>query len=426
MTGSGPPETTPAEANKASAERTARPILVSSENLLNPFPLYKELRESEPVHWSDEVGAWFIVRHDDVINCFRDSRLTSDRAELFDQVMQGLGADVGREFGDFNRRMMINRDGPSHLSLRRQASAAFTPQILDTYVPMVRHTMGMLLDRVQHLERMDLVTEISNQLPPLTLSEFLGLPLGDHERILEWAKPLSELFSPKPGSDMKELTRKANASTISLSNYLDAIIDERRQNPGQDTISRMLHAQQAGKMSQQELAANVFLLVSAGHTTTTDQLSNGIYALLTHPDQLRLLRQDMSLVRSAVEEMLRFNPAVPFTFRIAVTDIQLRGRTIRKGDRVFLGIAAANRDPAIFTDPDRFDITRDNIQQKHISFAFGPHHCLGAGLARRQLELATEMLLQRLPGLRLDETRQPQLKILGLSFRGFESLPVCW
>lgn len=423
MTGSGNSETTPAEADKAS---TARPILVSPENLLNPFPIYKVLRESDPVHWSEEVGAWFILRHDDVVNSFRDSRLTSERSAIFDQQMQALGPDVGREFGDFNRRMMINRDGPPHLSLRRQASLAFSPQTLDTYVPVVRRTMGMLLERVQNMHRMDLVKEISNQLPPLTLSEFLGLPAGEHERVLQWAGPLSDFFSPKPGSDMMELARKANESAAALSDYLGGIIEERRQNPGQDTISRMIYSQQEGKMTREELAANAFLFVSAGHTTTTDQFSNGIHALLTHPDQLQLLRRDMRLVKSAVEEMMRFNPAVPFTFRLAVTDFQLRGRTIRKGDRVFLGIASANRDPAIFTEPERFDITRDSTHQKHISFAFGPHHCLGAGLARRQLEIATEMLLEGLPELSLDETQQPQVKFLGLAFRGFDSLHVRW
>jgi len=167
-------------------------------------------------------------------------------------------------------------------------------------------------------------------------------------------------------------------------------------------------------------------MLIAGHTTTTDQISNLVHDLLTHPEQLQMVRNNPSLLPTAVEESLRFHPAVPFHYRIAAEDIPLRGRTIRKGDVVFFGLAAANRDPQHFHEPDRFDITRDAMAQKHMSFSFGPHHCLGANLARRELEIGLEILLERMPRLRLDEERPPRQKAESLVFRGFHSLHIRW
>jgi len=189
-------------------------------------------------------------------------------------------------------------------------------------------------------------------------------------------------------------------------------------------LSTMVHAQEEGRLDEGELIANAILILTAGHITTVDQLSNGVHALLTHPEQLRKLRENPSLMKSAVEEMLRFCPAVPFIHRIAAEDFELHGRKIQKGQLVFLGMAAANRDPAVFPEPERFDITRQN--NKHLSFAFGPHMCLGAPLARVELEIGLAALLERMPDLRLDEAQPPRIKCNSLVFRGFEALPVRW
>jgi cytochrome P450 PksS len=403
----------------------------SPENLLNPAPLYRALRESSPVHWSEEAvagagGVWFITRHSDVTNAFRDPRLSTERAPIYEAQMRYYHADSAQEFGQICGRMMVNRDGMKHLSIRRQASPGFTPQALDAYLPTIHRIMGMQLDRVEHLGRMDLVKEISHHLPPLVIADLFGLPSEDRDRFLRWAEALSEFFTPRAGSDIALLAKACGQAMKELGAYLDAIINERRGHSGQDMLSRMINAQEMGKMSQEELVANAILMVTAGQNTTTDQISNGIYNLLTHPDQLQKLREEPSLGKSAVEEILRFDPAVPYMTRIATQDITLHGQTIRAGQLVFLGIAAANRDPSVFPDPERFDITRDYNNQKHLTFAFGAHHCMGAGLARRELLIATETLLNRLPNLRLDETQQPERKCQGLVFRGFTTLPVCW
>jgi len=201
-------------------------------------------------------------------------------------------------------------------------------------------------------------------------------------------------------------------------------LEKRRQAPGNDVLSRMIQVQgDQPKMSMEEMVHNSLLILTAGHLTTTDQTSNALYDLLSNPEQLKLLRENPGKMRAAVEESLRFSPAAPFIPRMAAVDFQLNGRNIKKGDVFFLGMAAANRDPEVFPDPDRFDIERTS--GKHLSFAFGQHHCIGSGLARSELEIALEIILTRLPGLRLDED-QPVRPKNSLAFRGFESLPLRW
>ncbi|MCY1074928.1 cytochrome P450 [Archangium lansingense] len=398
---------------------------VSLENLLNPHSLYPELRERAPVYWSAGMHAWVITRYDDVLSCYRDPRLSADRSGFYQQQLAGFGPEFAEGFLSVARRQMTMRDGSDHIRVRRQTSPGFTPQRLDAYRPAIRFIMGAMLDRVQPLGRMDLVQELSYQLPPRVIAEFLNIPQQDRERFQQLARPQAEFSNPSPGADMGEVARNASRSMTELSAYLGGIIEERRSHPGEDMLSLMIHAQELGQMTHEDLVANAILILTAGHLTTTDQISNGVHDLLTHPDQLLLLQKDRTLLKSAVEEMLRFSPSVPYNFRIAKEDIPLRGQTIGKGSTVFMSLASANRDPAVFTEPERFDITRDHLHQKHLTFGFGSHHCLGAGLARRELEISIEMLLDRLPDLRLDETKPPQVKP-GIIIRSITSLNVQW
>ncbi|HEX5747718.1 MAG TPA: cytochrome P450 [Archangium sp.] len=402
---------------------------VSPKNLLEPLPLYKRLREVDPVYWSDAVHAWFITRYDDVLNCFRDPRLSANRMAFY-QAQLGPLEQIGPGLIDnlmwSLSHQMSMRDGPEHIRMRRQTSAGFSPQALDAWRPAIRQTAEQLVDRVMQQGRMDVVKAVSTQLPPIVIAEFLGIPREDRDRFLEWSHPIADFNAPAAGTDVVALARESNKAIGELVQYLKGLIEERRHNPGQDALSKMLQEQAAGRMTLDELVSNTSLILFAGHTTTTDQISNGLYALLTHPEELQKLQSDLGLVKSAVEEMLRFSPAVPFMHRIASETFELRGKTIKKGDVVFMGLAAANRDPQAFPDPDRFDISRDHLHNKHMAFTFGPHHCIGAGLARRELEITFEVLLTRLPGLRLDEEQAPQLKCHSLMFRGFESLPVRW
>jgi cytochrome P450 PksS len=412
----------------ASAARKLQLNPVAPENLLDPVPFYKELRENDPVHWSDAVHAWFITRHDDVMNGMRDPRLSADRTKVLEQQFRvmGLSAESIREVIETFKQQMASKDGAAHLRLRRQASPGFSPQALEGWRPAIRRILGTLLDEVQHRGHADLVPEVFYLLPTLVVAEILGVPAEDRESFQRWSEPVGHLTSPGADMNVVELARRANDGQRELNRYLAALVEERRHALGDDVLSHMLRLQEKGGMTTEEVVANASLILAAGHLTTSDQLSNGLHELLTHRDQLELLREDPTLLKSAIEEMMRVAPAVPFIHRIAAETFELRGRTIRKGDVVFLGLAAANHDPAALPDADRFDITRDPQQYKHMSFGFGPHHCLGAGLARRELEITIEELLLRMPELHLDETRLPRIKCNGLIFRGFDSLPVRW
>ena len=336
----------------------------------------------------------------------------------------GLGETVQQLHSavEANQRMMVLRDGAPHLHIRRQASPSFSPQLIDARLPAIRRTINELVEELKPRGSMDLVKDFSFELPLLVITEFLGFPKEDRTRIQAWSKPLAIFTSPPPGADMAEVGKQTLKASSELRTYLSEHINERRQHPGDDPLSQMI---QGGSMTHDELVANTLVIVTAGHVTTTDQLSNGIFDLLSNPEQLEMLRSNHQLITPAVEEMLRYNPAAPFIGRIVARDFELHGKQLKQGQFVLLGMAAANRDPSEFPHPDRFDITRQHQKQRHHSFAFGPHHCLGAGLARRELMLGTEILLEQMPGLRLSDP-PPSRKPQGFIFRGFSSLNVSW
>ncbi|OJT24472.1 hypothetical protein BO221_15080 [Archangium sp. Cb G35] len=400
--------------------------LFSPDNLRNPYPLYKELREHDPVHFVEPMQSWFITRHDDVMEGFRDPRLSAARGQLFEYQLQGVDPDVAREFLGTIQHQMFMKDGPEHVRLRRQTLTGFSNQKLDDMRPTVHRIMRELLDAVIPQGHMDLLKDIAFPMPALALAEMINVPLADRARFKRWSEYLADFSAPAVGANPVELATNANQAMVEMKQMLLPVIEERRRNPGTDSLSLMLQAEAEGRMTPEELVANICLIMFAGHTTTTDQLCNGVHDLLTHPGELQKLRADMGLMKPAVEEMLRYNTAVPSITRVAAEDFEWHGKRIRKGQLIFLVMASANRDPSAFPDPDRFDITRDSTKQKHASFGFGAHHCMGAGLSRRELEIGITVLLERFPQLRLDETRPPKLKCHSLTFRGFDSLPLRW
>ncbi len=310
---------------------------VSPENLLDPIPLYRELREDDPVHWSDVLNAWLITRHDDVTSCYRDSRLSADRMKFFEYQLRGLGEGVVKEYLESARLHITMKDGADHLRIRRRANSGFTPQMIESWLPAIHQLAERMVEQVRQQGHMNLVADISYQLPPLVIAEVLGIPPEDHQRLLQWSTASARFSSPTVGMDMALLAREANDAVIAFNAYLGGILEQRRQRPGNDVLSRMIHAQEEGAMTPEELVANCLVLLVAGHISTTDQLSNGLHALLTHPDQLRMLQKDPSLMGSAVEEMLRFSPAVCVGMRVATESFELRGRTIQKDQVVLLG-----------------------------------------------------------------------------------------
>jgi cytochrome P450 PksS len=399
---------------------------VSLENILNPIPMYRELRKNDPVHWSDAIRGWIVTRYSDVLACLRDSRLSNNRLKFYEVQLGPLGTESIRDLlGMFSRQMAV-KDGPEHIRLRRLSGPGFSPRALDAWRPAIRRVMETLVSQVQSRGRMDLVKEISYQLPLLVIAEAFGIPPEDRQLLKTWTDPLVQFSSPGPDTDMVQAARDANQAIVHFNDYITRMVEQRRQHPGQDMLSQLIHSQEKGMMSTEEVVSQANLILSAGHVTTSDQLSNGIHDLLTHPEQFQKFQEDRSLLKSTVEEIVRYRPALAYVMRISKTTFQLHGRTIREGDIVYLGAASANRDPETFPEPDSFDITRDHYHQKHMSFGFGPHHCLGAGLARSELEIALEVLVERLPGMRLDEQHPPRRKLNTMLFQGFESLHIQW
>jgi cytochrome P450 PksS len=399
--------------------------VVSPENLLNPFPLYRRLQESDPVHWSEQVQAWFVTRHEDVTACFRDPRLSANRVQLFvEHQLRDVGGEVIKDQVEVMRLQMVNNDGADHARRRRNANPGFTIQAIDGWRPTIRSAADRLLDGVQQRGRMDLVPEFSEQMPLQIIAELFSIPEQDREVFRHWSHDILALFSAPVGADVKELAIRGNTATKEFLKYFGKLVEERRSKPGRDMLSIMINAQEEGRLSAAELLASINVIAIAGHITTADQISNSIHALLTHPEQLQQLKENPALMKPAVEELLRYCPAVPFMHRVVTEDFELHGRTLKRGQVVFLGMAAANRDPAVFSEPDRLDITRQS--NKHVSFAYGPHTCLGATLARYDLEIGLSALFERLPGLRLDEAQPARIKCRSLVFRGFDSLPLRW
>jgi len=397
--------------------------IVSPDNLEDPYPLYQELQASDPVHWSEPLQAWFVTQHADVTNLFRDTRLSAARTEIFAKhQLRGLDTAMVKDYLKYAEKMMLMSDGAQHTRLRRQGNAVFTAAALDGYCPMIRKIVNDLLDRVQETGKIDAVLDLSSPFPSRVMTELYAIPDEDRESFQNWTRDVARFFGASLGDDVEQDARAANQGMLKLAAYLGNVVEKRHGKGGKDMLSLLLTMEEEGRMDAVELIANAVLILSAGHVTITDQLANGIHDLLAHPEVFMRLRQDLALLPAAVEEILRYTPAVPFSHRIATADIELHGKTIEKGQLVFLGIAAANRDPRVFPEPQRFDITRQNT--KHLSFAFGPHLCLGAGLARRELAIALEALLCRMPGLRFSEERPPRPKYESLVFRGFYSLPL--
>lgn len=392
------------------------------EILRNPHPFLHRLRGEAPVHWSGALGGWLLTRYDDVISALRDPRLLENRPES--GVGLQLPPDRHHIVADYVRvtsSSMLVKDGPEHQRLRRLGYAGFTPGALDGFKPIIEQVANELLDRVQPLGRMDLVSDLAQPLPSSVIAQMFDIPEADRAVFQTWSSDVARFFAGTL-RDIEPDARAANAGSRNLEQYFLRMIEQRRKRPGNDLMSLFIAGQEEGKLSAQQIAAQGMLVLVAGHVTTIDQLSNTVDALLRYPGELARLRRDRSLLPSAIEESLRHGGAVALVCRVAAEDLTIRDQRISRGDVVYPSLAAANRDPEVFEDPDRFDISR--APNRHVAFSHGPHGCLGAALARRELEVGIGALLRRMPELRRDEQRPAMQRFDSIIFRGFERLPL--
>ncbi len=386
--------------------------------LANPYPIYQQFRTSDPVHWDERAHAWILTRYDDVTALLRDQRLSSVRRELFTKMVEGTGLE---QLYEQSANSMINNDAPRHTRLRGLVSKAFTPRAVEAMTPWIQKKVEELLDAALPRGRMEFIEEFAYPLPVTVIAGLMGVPLADLAQFRKWSDDQAIVAGGGPAVVSHQALHQAMASGQEMRAYFQQIIGERRAHPQHDLFTAMIQAEEAGdKLSEEELLANLALLLIAGHETTTNLLGNGLLALLQNPDQFQRLKTNPSLVESAVEEMLRYHGSVQFIQRVARDDVAIRGRTIRKGQLVFLCLAAAAHDPDQFPAPERFDITRKD--NKHATFGGGPHFCLGAPLARLESRIAFATLVRRCPNLRLEGG--PLHFRNNFNLRGLEALPV--
>jgi len=388
----------------------------------DPYPVYHQMRQEDPVYWSEGLGHWVLTRYDDVLAAIRHPALSTARVEAFIRAQLGeRGSAVAADYTRVTSGMMLMKDGYDHHRLRVLGNHAFSPSALQRWQSVIERVVDELLDAALPRGRMDLIGDLAAPLPAIVISKLFAIPPEDHERFHAWSMAIARFFAGAVG-DSEEAARTANEAAAHQERYFLGLLEERQHRPGDDLMSLLLKGQAEGRLTAEEVSSQCVLLLIAGHVTTTDQLGNTVLALLNNPEQMDRLRKDPALAQQANEEGLRYDGTGQFVQRIARDDLVLRGKTIRKGELLFLSIGAANRDPEVFAEPDRFDVNRAN--NRHLAFGAGPHICLGMGLARSELTISLGRLVQRLPRLRLDDERPLRRRTDSLILRGLASLPV--
>ena len=385
----------------------------------NPYPTYKRLLEEDPVHESP-LGGLVLARYADCVAMLRDSRSSSDfrKSEGFAEQAAAQGWDIDVIMQE--SRSFLFLDPPDHTRLRGLVNKAFTPRVVEGLRPRIEAIVAELLDTAGQRGEMDIMADFAYPLPVQIICDMLGVPVVDNARFREWTNEAARSLDPDFALPQEEIERRQRTFEA-FDGYFRDLIAKRRTEPGDDLISALIAAEDEGnKLSEQELISTCILLLVAGHETTVNLIGNGSLALLRHPNQLQRLRDDPSLIKPAVEELLRYDPPVQLTARVALEEMEFGGKVLRKGQQATLLIGAANRDPAQFADPERLDITRED--NRHIAFGMGIHFCLGAPLARVEGQIAIGELVRRLDGLQL-AGEEPEYKE-NLVLRGLASLPV--
>jgi len=399
--------------------------LFAPEALVNSYPVFKRMRSEDPVHYCESGGYWILTRYRDVEAALRNERLSTDHTPLFINQLGSLDVKEIQNFLALTSKMIGEKEPPEHTRMRKLANQGFTTRAIESWRSIIENTTARLLDRVQNHGGMDVVSDLAVPLPGFILPEIFGVPETDRANLLEWTMDTAKIFGAAGGSniEIEELARKADKAAVQVSALITQLVEQRRRQPGTDMISLLSVAYQEQGFNFEELPSLCIQILNAGLLTTTDQIANGVNALLSHPDQLQKLKKNPSLIHSAVEEMIRFDTSVPFFFRIAKQDLTIGGKDITAGSVIALGLGAANHDPEKFDSPEVFDITR--TPNEHLGFGSGIHFCLGAVLARMELTICLTTLLRRLPNLSFAPDKQAiPTKHSILIFKGFDSLPV--
>ena len=403
----------------ASAQPLFNPL--SPDFIRDPYPSYDKLRTHAPVLHLPALNGYLVSRNADAALVLRDKRFGKDYVTRITRRFgpEALNEPVYRAMG----RWMLTQDPPDHTRLRGLVVKAFTARRVEDMRPKIQAIVDDSIDRVIGQGRMDLISDFAFRLPVIVICDMLGIPETDREIFFKRERTGGRLLDPVPLSRAE--IDEANAAHANSEAYFQRLFDLRRREPGDDLTTQLVQAEEAGsKLSNEELTANIILLFGAGHETTVNLIGNALLALHRNPDQLELLKSNLSLMPNAIEEFLRYDSSVQLTYHVAMEDVEIGGVKIPQGDNVMCLLGSANHDPAVYPDhPDRLDITRPNVRP--LSFGGGIHFCLGAQLARLEAEVALTTLLRRIPNLRIDDVENPKWRPTFV-MRGLKELPASW
>ena len=399
---------------------------MSPEFRANPYPYYDFMRNGMPIFYLGEWNMWFCTRYEDCVALLRDNRLGQEILRVKSREEMGFisNDDLSPERIGLRRLQsswMVFRDPPDHTRLRGLVHKAFTPRMIAQLEGRITEVANQLLDDVQARGEMDLVEDFAVPLPVIVIAEMLGVPLEDQEQFRTWSRAMAGTLDLL-GNTYDRVFDEAAKAAIEFAAYFKDLADQRRADPQDDLLTALVEAEEAGdRLTEDELISTITFLLVAGHETTVNLIGNGTLALLNNPDQFDLLKADPEKhVKSAVEEMLRYDSPVQMTARWVLDDVERDGNRFEVGHQVAIMFAAANRDPARFENPNTFDITREN--NRHLAFGNGIHFCLGAPLARVEAQIAFHRLCERMPNLQL-ATDTPEYRKTYL-LRGLKHLPV--
>jgi cytochrome P450 len=385
----------------------------------NPYPAYAELRDRGRVHYNVQTNQWLIPHHADVDALLRDRRFGRTYLHLasHDEMGRPEDADLAAAFWKLIRDGILDMEPPDHTRVRRLVAKAFSPRMVQSLRGRVRDMAESLGDHLAEQGEADLIATVAEPLPVNVIAELLGIPESDRHHLRPWSADICRMYELEP---TEEDARVASSAAVEFSDYLRDLIRERRASPTPDLIGELVQVvDQGDRLTEDEMIGTCVLVLNAGHEATVNVTGNGWWALFRNPSELERLRADPSLVRAAIEELMRFDTPLQMFERWVLEDAEVCGVRIRKGQELALLFGSANRDPTVFDRPDELDVTRH--PNPHMSFGAGIHFCLGAPLARVELEASFSALLERFPRMELLE--EPEWKP-GYIIRGLKELRV--
>ncbi len=393
--------------------------LLSPSFFADPHPVFRRLRAEEPIHWHPQLNLWLLTRYEDVQAISRDPRFSAERTAQYGNGVSEAMVPKLETWLRFVSHWMVFRDPPRHTVLRSLVAKAFTPQVIEGLRPAITEIVDEMLTAVETGEQMDIVRDLAFPLPAMVIATMLGVPRKDMDAFKAWTTAVFTLFGAGVATD--DAVETSHRGVVGLQQLFRDLIAARRQTPTDDLLSRLITVEEQGTvLSEEELVSTCALLLVGGHETTTHLIGNSVLALLRNPVELQKLRKNPGLIEGAVEELLRYDGPIYMLGRRATEDVEVGAVKIRAGEIVAGLVHAGNRDPAVFVDPDRLDVSRKGA--RNLTFGHGIHYCIGAALGRLETQVALSALIARLPGLRL--ASEALEWIPSIAVRGLAALPV--